>query len=121
MARHREQRRAARIQPFVAACRVLAAGERLVGYVTDLSTEGCQVATQSPPPALAATVVLEIRLGRGAAHTRLPARVIWTRARSTSSGADTFGLVFDGLDDAQRRALGEVVEAFRRKAAEIDG
>jgi hypothetical protein len=114
----RETRREPRIQPFVAACRIVHEGGRLVGYLTDLSPLGCQVTTQVAPPPPGSLVVLEVRFGRTGTHTALPARIIWGRAGS-DGGAHTFGLTFESLSDEQRHALERVVEEFRRLAANL--
>jgi len=114
-----EKRRHPRIQPFVAPCRVLEGTRRMVGYLTDLSTQGAQVATQGTPPAVNAQVVLEVRLGRGVFHSRLPATVLWVRDTAAEPGTKSFGIVFGALKGEEKAALEAVVEEFRRKASEL--
>jgi PilZ domain-containing protein len=115
-----DKRRTPRIQPFVAPCRVLEEpGPRpLAGYLTDLSTRGAQVSTQSLPPHPEAAVVLEVRLGSEPTITRLPARVKWARAAEHGDW-HTFGLTFEAIDTAELRVLEAVVEEFRRRAAQV--
>jgi hypothetical protein len=115
-----DKRRTPRIQPFVAACRVLEEpGPRgLAGYLTDLSPRGAQVATQGLPPVPEAPVVLEVRLGADAAATRLPARIKWVRAAEHGDW-HAFGLVFEAIDAAGQAMLESVVEDFRRRAAQL--
>ncbi len=115
----RDTRRVPRIQPFVAACRIVHPGGRLVGYLTDLSPLGCQVTTQVPPPPAGSLVMLEVRFGRSGAHTALPARVIWDRGGSDGA-SHAFGLTFESLRDEQRQALHGIVEEFRRRAAALE-
>ena len=114
-----DKRRTPRIQPFVAPCRVLEGPRRLIGYLTDLSTQGAQVATQGTLPAVQAQVVLEVRLGRGVFHSRLPAKVLWVRGEGPGPGTRTFGLIFGPLNADERQALEAVVEEFRKKASEL--
>jgi PilZ domain-containing protein len=114
-----EKRRTQRIQPFVAPCRVLEGSRRLVGYLVDLSPQGAQVATQGTLPAVHAQVVLEVRLGRGVFHSRLPAQVLWVRGEGPGPGTKSFGLSFGRLSSEERQALEAVVEEFRRKASQL--
>ncbi len=111
-----EQRKTVRIQPFVAPCRVVANERALSGYLTDLSEAGARVTCEAEPPAPEAAVTLELRIGRVAARSRLPARVEWVRAQESGS---VFGLSFAGLPAEQQAALKAVVAEFRRLASEI--
>lgn len=111
-----EQRKALRIQPFVAPCRVVTEDRAVSGYLTDLSEAGARVTCEAEPPALEATVTLELRIGRVATRSRLSARVEWVRAEASGS---IFGLSFAGLQGEQQAALKAVVAEFRRMASEI--
>ena len=68
-------------------------------------------------PAVGSLVVLEVRLDPRLGPSRLPSRVLW--ARSTDDGGLTVGLSFAELAEAEQRTLEEVVEEYRRKAAEL--
>jgi c-di-GMP-binding flagellar brake protein YcgR len=114
-----DTRSTARIQPYLAACRVIHDEERLTGYVTDLSARGCQVVTEADAPPAASRVILEVRLGRGVAHARLPAEVIW-RNTAPDTGHRVFGLTFQLLDPDQQQALQGIVDEFQRRVAEIE-
>jgi|SRR5919197_4437091 hypothetical protein len=115
-----DKRQTPRIQPFVAGCRVLyGAGPRaLAGYLTDLSPRGAQVSSEGLPPPPEAEVVLEVRLGRAPALTRLPARVKWIRPAERGDW-HAFGLSFEGISAAEQRTLETVVDEFRRRAAQL--
>lgn len=116
MSRPHEKRQVPRIQPFVAACRLVEpGGRRLAGYLTDLSPRGAQVSAEEPPPAPEASVVLEVRLGTGPVLTRLPAQVKWVRPAEEGESY-AFGLTFQGLTPAEQAALDAVVDGFRRRA-----
>ena len=112
-----ERRRAPRIKPFVARCRLRIGSRSHAGYVTDLSTGGAQVSWSGDAPAVGSQVVLEVRLDPRFGPSRLPSRVLWTRA--ADGGGLTVGLSFAELAEAERRTLEEVVEEYRRKAAEL--
>lgn len=111
-----ERRLSPRITPFVARCRILVAGKARSGYLTDLSTEGARV-TCASPPAVGSALVLEVRLSPRDAHSRLSARVLWTRPQEEGSVA--VGLAFADLGEADRRALQAVVEEYQRRAKEL--
>ena len=111
-----EQRKTLRIQPFVAPCRVVAKERALPGYLTDLSEAGARVTCEAEPPAQAATVTLELRIGRAPTRSRLLARVEWVRAQE---GGSVFGLSFAELEGEQQTALKAVVAEFQRMASEI--
>jgi PilZ domain len=111
-----EQRKALRIQPFVAPCRVVTEDRAVSGYLTDLSEAGARVTCEAEPPTPEATVTLELRIGRVATRSRLLARVEWARAEESGS---IFGLSFAGLQGEPQAALKAVVAEFRRMASEI--
>jgi hypothetical protein len=111
-----EKRKALRIQPFVAPCRLVASERTLMGYLTDLSEAGARVTTEAEPPAAEAPVTLALRIGRVAARSRLDARVEWVRRQDPGW---VFGLSFAGLPPHQQAALKAVVAEFQRLAAEI--
>ncbi|HVO10820.1 MAG TPA: PilZ domain-containing protein [Vicinamibacteria bacterium] len=114
-----QKRRAERIQPFVASCRyVLEGGQRVPAFMTDLSTHGARVHTDNQPPAQAAAIVVEVRLGKSPTHQRLPATVVWSRP--SSRGGFVFGVSFEGAGGAERAVLESVVEEFRRRAAALE-
>jgi hypothetical protein len=112
----REQRKIERIQPYVAPCRLVVGERALSAYVTDLSEAGARVTSETPPPAAGTKVVLEIRIGRRPARSRLQGEVEWVR---TEDGSNLFGLSFAHLPTDQQQALNQVVADFRRRAAEI--
>jgi hypothetical protein len=112
-----ERRRTPRIKPFVARCRLRVGSRSHAGYVTDISTGGAQVSWGGEAPAVGSLVVLEVRLDPRFRPSRLPSRVLWTR--STDDGGLTVGLSFAELAEAEQRTLEEVVEEYRRKAAEL--
>ncbi len=113
------QRRAERIQPFVASCRWLVDdGQRLPGFMTDLSTQGARVHTDQQPPAARSRVVIEVRLGKNPTHQSIPATVVWTRP--ASRGGFVFGVSFEGMGVDERGVLESVVAEFRRRAATLE-
>lgn len=112
----KEKRKALRIQPFVAPCRVVAGERTLMGYLTDLSEAGARVTVEAEPPPEEAPVVLALRIGRVAARSRLDAKVAWVKKQDPGS---VFGLSFAGLPTDQQAALKAVVAEFQRLAAEI--
>ena len=118
MAAPQEKRQAQRIQPFVAPCRYVLGGQRLSGFLTDLSERGGRVQTDAEPPAVGAAVTVETRLGRQATHVNLPATVRW--ARPAPRGGFVFGVSFDGIGPKEQAVLDGVVTEFRRRAASID-
>ena len=113
-----EQRKTVRIQPFVAPCRVVTNERALSGYLTDLSEAGARVTCEAEAPASETAVTLELRIGRVATRSRLPARVEWVRAQEGGSGS-VFGLSFAGVREEHQAALKAVVAEFRRLASEI--
>jgi hypothetical protein len=88
----------------------------LPGYLTDLSEAGARVTSDAAPPADGEAVTLEMRIGRVAARSRVPARIEWVRPADQGS---TFGLSFAGLGPEPQKALQAVVAEFRRLADEI--
>lgn len=111
-----DKRAVPRIQPFVAACRVIEAGRRFSGHVTDLSLAGAQVSCTVPPPSEGTAVVLEVRFGTRTSRRPLPARVQWARP---AGNGHQFGVTFDGLDAPAREDLAEVIEEFRQLASRL--
>jgi hypothetical protein len=115
-----DKRRAPRIQPYVAPCRVLEGTRRLTGYLADLGYQGARVHCEAPPPAVGAAVILEVRLGRRTSpRSRLLGEVKWVRARGGQAAGHMFGVTFKELTSEQQRAVESVVEEFRRRAAEL--
>ena len=111
------RRRSERIQPFVAPCRYVVGEARVPGFVTDISRHGGRVHTDVEPPAVGATLSVELRVARQPVALRLPATVRWTRAGER--GGFVFGVSFDGADPDAQSALDALVEAFLRRAASI--
>ena len=111
-----EQRRTPRIQPFVAPCRVVTGSRALAGYLTDLSEGGARVTCEADPPAEGEAVTLELRIGRVAARSRVPAHIEWVKPAAKGC---VFGLSFAGLGPEPMKALRGVVAEFRRMADEI--
>src|SRR5881628_1124156 len=112
-----DKRKAARVQPFVVRCLIVDGARRVPGYLTDLSPMGAQVTVEGDPPSAGATVVVEVRLGRGGDVTarRLPATVQWARGESPPP---SFGVTFQIADD-ERRAIEAVLADIRRRASLI--
>lgn len=117
MAAGAEKRQAQRIQPFVAPCRYVLGGERLPGFLTDLSERGGRIHTEVGPPATGAAVTVEARLGRQAVPVRIPATVRWSGP--APRGGSVFGVSFDGIGPEEQQVVEGVVEEFRRRAASI--
>ena len=113
-----EKRRTPRIQPFVAPCHVVDGERRTAGYVTELSLEGARVACDGDAPAVEMPVVLEVRLPRQAARSRLTGRVKWTQPAEGREG-HTFGVTFEGMSADERASVATVLDEFRRLAAEL--
>jgi len=117
MSRGPDKRKAERVQPFVVRCLIVDGPRRLAGYLTDLSATGAQVAVEGQPPAAGASVVVEVRLGRGAAAAaqRLPAMVQWARGEKPPP---SFGVTFQ-ITDEERQTIEAVLADIRRRAEEI--
>jgi hypothetical protein len=112
-----EKRHIQRIQPFVAPCRYVLGGQRLPGFLTDISERGGRIHTDVEPPEVGTTLTVEARLGRQATPVRLPATVRW--ARPAPRGGFLFGMSFDGVGPEEQKVLDGVVDEFRRRAAQI--
>ena len=112
-----DQRKAERVQPFVVRCLIVDGARRVPGYLTDLSATGAQVTVEGDAPAPGASVVVEVRLGRGADVTarRLPATVQWARAGEPPR---SFGVTFQIAED-ERGAIEVVLADFRRRASQL--
>lgn len=113
-----EKRRAARIQPFVAPCRLAAGGRRLPAYLADLSPLGARVTCDAVPPSPGASVVLEVRFGRQVRHSRLAAEVKWVKAMG--DGSHFLGLTFTAMSPSERELLESVVAEFQKRADELE-
>jgi hypothetical protein len=114
-----EKRRTARIQPYVAPCRVLDGARRVSGYVMDLSPTGSRVTVESEPPAPGTNVVIEVRFSRESPHSLLPGQVRWVKGPDGPSRTFTFGMTFEGLTAEQNQVLSSVVEEFRNRAENL--
>ena len=112
-----KQRRAQRIQPFVAPCRYVVGEERVAGFLSNLSRDGGRVNTDAQPPANGVALVIELRVPRQALALRLPATVRWSRA--AERGGHVFGVSFDGTAAEEQKALETLVDGFLRRAASI--
>jgi hypothetical protein len=112
-----EKRRAPRIPPFVASCRYVVGESRHVGLLSDLSRLGARVHGESEAPSQGSEVVVEVKLGRKATHVRIPGTVRW--ARASPRGGVVFGMSFDGIDPGAQKILDDVIEEFRRRAAQL--
>jgi PilZ domain len=108
-----EKRKTPRIRPWVAPCVVVDGARRLPAYFTDLSVRGARLSTEAPPPAAHARVIVEARLGRAVAPSRLPGLVKW--AKALEKGHE-FGITFVGITSELQRSLEAVVADFRRLA-----
>jgi hypothetical protein len=117
MAGRNEKRRAPRIQPYVAPCRIVHAGRRLAGYVVELGPLGARVSCDAEPPGPGEAVVLEVRFSRQAVYSPLPAEVKWTRPPEAAGVGHLAGLTFLGVSAEQQRTLERVLDEFRRRAA----
>lgn len=118
MAAAEKKRQTQRLQPFVAPCRYVLGGERLPGFLTDLSERGGRIHTEAEPPAVGAALNVEVRFGRQPTHVRLPAIVRW--ARPAPRGGFLFGMSFDDIGPQAQKVLDGVVDEFRRRAASIE-
>ena len=112
-----EKRQIQRIQPFVAPCRYVLEGQRIAGFLTDISERGGRIHTDVEPPAVGTALTVEARLGHHATPLRLPATVRW--ARPVPRGGFLFGMSFDGVGPEEQKVLDGVVDEFRRRAAQI--
>jgi len=112
-----EKRGAPRIPPFVASCRYVVGEARAAGILSDLSRSGARVHSGGDGPSPGAEVVVEVKLGRQATHVRIPGIVRWSRA--AERGGSVFGLSFDGIGPAEQQIVDDVIEEFRRRAAQL--
>ncbi len=113
-----DKRHSARIQPFVARCRVLAEGRpALTAYVTDLGLGGAQVWSDRQPPAVGTPVRLEIGFGSAASRSSLRGELKWANPPAESGGRHVFGVAFSGLTPEEAAVLERVLAEFRRHAA----
>ena len=112
-----EKRQNERIQPFVAACRYVVGGQRIPGFLTDLSSGGARIHSDVEGPSVGTSVVVEVRMGRQATHVHLPATVRWGKV--SSRGGFVFGMSFDGIGGEEQRVLDGVSEEFRRRAPQL--
>jgi len=112
-----EQRRAPRIQPFVASCRYVVREERFAGFLTNLSRSGARVHSDAEPPAPDTPITVEVRLGGQATHVRIAGTVRWNQP--SPRGGSMFGMSFDRIGAEEQRILDDVIEEFRRRAAQL--
>jgi len=112
-----EKRKAPRIQPYVAPCRLVQGGRRISGYVTDLGPLGARISCDEQPPASGEAIVLEVRFSRRALHSVLPAVIRWWQAPGAVGESFVVGLTFSGVSPEQQRVLDGVLEEFQRRAA----
>jgi len=119
MPQTREKRKARRIQPFVAPCRVVHRRRRVSGHLIDLSPRGARVASEEALPKAGSKVVVEARLGSVATYTLLPGEVKWVRAAKRPLKGEICGVTFKGLSGPQQLALEFVLYDFRRRAAQL--
>jgi hypothetical protein len=112
-----EKRHSQRIQPFVAACRYVVGGQRIPGFLTDLSSGGARIHSEIEGPAAGTTITVEVRMGRQATHVRLPATVRW--GQPSPRGGFVFGMSFEGIRPEDQKILDGVIEEFRRRAAQL--
>jgi len=112
-----ETRQNDRIQPFVVACRYVVGGQRIPGFLTNLSSGGARIHSDVEGPDVDTPVIVEVRMGRQATHVHLPATVRW--GQPSSRGGFVFGLSFDGIGADEQRVLDNVIEEFRRRAAQL--
>jgi hypothetical protein len=116
MTMEQEQRKEPRIQPFLAPCHVLYRERRIAGYLTDLALAGARISCDEEPPPQGSPVILEVKLGRGVTRTRLAAEVKWLGG---SDAPRQFGVTFTGVSEGEKRALADVIDGFRNRAAEL--
>ena len=120
MPRTREKRKARRIQPFVAPCRVVHRKRRVSGHLIDLSPRGARIASEESLPKAGSKVVVEARLGSSTAtFTLLPGEIKWVRPARRPLEGEICGVTFKGLSGSQQLALEFVLYDFRRRAAQL--
>lgn len=108
-----DKRKTPRIRPWVSPCVVVDGSRRLPAYFTDLSVRGARLSTEAQAPAAHARVVVEVRLSRAVAPSRIPGQVKWVKP--LEKGYE-FGLTFVGITSELQRTLQAVLEEFRRLA-----
>ena len=113
MSNSSEKRKALRIRPWVSPCVVVEGSRRLAAYFTDLSVRGARISTEAQAPAAHARVVVEVRLAKSLAPSRVPGQVKWVKP--VDKGYE-FGLTFVGVTSELQKTLQAVVEEFRRLA-----
>ena len=118
MSQRSEKRKTPRIQPYVAACRILDGERRLPGYVTDLSSRGARVTCEPEAPAVGQVVVVEVRFARRG-RARLSGRVQWRRPLLHPSKGFDFGVTFEGLQAGDQELLEAVVRDRQRQAEQL--
>jgi hypothetical protein len=113
-----EKRRTPRIQPYVVPCRLtLADGRQVGGHVTDLSSQGAQVAADGDPPEAGSQLLIEIRLRRSALWPRAHAEVKWLRPADQAGAPFTCGLTFVDLAPEAQALIEAALDEFRKRAA----
>jgi hypothetical protein len=117
MARSHEQRTTPRIQPFVVPCRIIAEPRRLECFLVELSVRGARISSEEEAPPVGSRAVLEVRLGRQVAHSRLTVEVKWVRF--TKAGRHDFGVTFVDVAPDDQKLLDGVVEEFRQRASQL--
>jgi hypothetical protein len=113
----KEKRASPRIQPYIVPCVIVKGAKRLPGYLTDLSTRGGRFTCEGTAPAAGTAVYLEFRIGRQVESSRLRAAVKWVRRGPGE--ARSVGFRFERIKTTERTAIEDVVDDFRRRAAEI--
>ena len=114
-----EKRRAPRIQPYLAPCRLVHGGRRLAGYVVELGRLGARISCDAQPPEPGQPVVLEVRFSGDAVYSPLSAEVKWTKPSEADEGAHLVGLIFRDVSEEQQRTLDRVLDEFQRRAAQL--
>lgn len=114
-----DKRATPRIQPFVAACRVVETTRRFSGYITDLSARGAQVSCSPIPSPEGTNLILEVRVSSSAARLLLPGRIQWVRAEAGGEARHQFGVTFSSLDEKSQAGLASVLADFQRRASQL--
>jgi Tfp pilus assembly protein PilZ len=113
----REKRETDRIQPFVTPCKLIDGERTLSAYLADLSTRGARVSSNASLERGAQSVVIQVRLSRGSAVCKLPARIQWMQAGGKPGEAAVFGVTFEAVPADVQKQLEHVVKEFQRRAA----
>jgi len=114
-----EKRKTPRIQPYVAACRILDGERRLPGYVTDLSSRGARVTCEAEAPAVGQVVVVDVRFARRLGRARLSGRVQWRRPLLHPAQGFDFGVTFEGLQPREQELLEAAVRDRQRQVEQL--